>query len=126
MSEHPPSRSESKEAPQQGNESAPSSSDPVHTPARTAEEQARLDQVKTNLSQAQKKAPAAEVHHAHTGGHHHENKYVKWGVKQPLAIFGYFFSLAWQGIKRWGEMAGKGGGGHAKKADAGGGGGGHH
>lgn len=51
---------------------------------------------------------------------------MKWGVKQPVAIFGYVFSLLFQGMKRWGEMAGKGGGGGHAKASGGGHGGGHH
>lgn len=62
--------------------------------------------------------------HGHHGGHH-ENPLVKWGVKQPLAIFGFLLALAWQGLKRWSEMAGKGGGGGGH-GGGGGGGGGHH
>lgn len=129
MSEHPPSKHESHGNKKENGVAAPSSTEPVLTPPRTTEEQAGIDRARQNLSS---KSPTTQQHEAagqhtvHTGAHHHDNKYVKWGVKQPMAIFGYFFSLAWQGLKRWGEMTGKGGGGHAKKADAGHGGGGHH
>lgn len=129
MSEHPPSKRESHESNKEGGAAAPSSTEPVLTPPRTAEEQAGIDKARQNLSSNSPATPHNEAagHHAvHTGAHHHENNYVKWGVKQPVAIFGYFLSLLWQGVKRWGEMAGKGGGGHAKKADDGHGGGGHH
>lgn len=86
--------------------------------------------MRENLAAQAAAAPAetgGHATHAAGHGHGHENRFVKWGVKQPVAIFGYIFSLLWQGVKRWGEMAGKGGGGggHAK-ASGGDHGGGHH
>lgn len=128
MTEHQPGRAtqESRESVSGNRDRAPASTDPVRTPPRTPQEQAALDAVTKNL--ARNTSPTNSTSHAHAaGGHHgHEHPAVTWGVKQPFAIIGYFFSLAWQGLKRWGEMAGKGGGGAKKAGDDHGGGGGHH
>ena len=130
MSEHPPSRPETRERPNGRREASPASTDPVSTPPHTAEEAARIEQLRGNLASAQAAAPANPTatgeHAAHAStGHGHDGKLKTFG-KHSLAMFGYLFSLAWKGLKRWGEMAGKGGGGGHAKASGGDHGGGHH
>lgn len=107
-----------------GHEPQLGSTDPVHVTQRP-EDQAAQEAVRTRLGGHTTGSQSHGGGHA-AGGHHHDSPGTA-AAKVGKGLWGALWSVIWDGMKRWKEMAGKGGGGggHAKKDDHGGGGG-HH